>query len=118
MDAPALRIVYLGTPAFAVPPLDALLNSRHTVVAVVSQPDRPRGRGQQVQPTPTRQMAHAHRIPVLQPAKIRDEAFLNEMRRLQPDLGVVAAFGRILPDDLLAIPRLGMINVHASILPR
>jgi len=118
VDAPALRIVYFGTPAFAVPPLDALLNSRHTVVAVVSQPDRPRGRGQQVQPTPTHRIADAHRIPVLQPAKIRDEAFLDEMRRLQPDLGVVAAFGRILPDELLAIPRLGMINVHASILPR
>ncbi len=118
MAAPALRIVYFGTPAFAVPPLEALLSSRHPVVAVVSQPDRPRGRGQQVQPTPTHEIAAAHGIPVLQPAKIRDEAFLNEIRALQPDLGVVAAFGRILPDDLLAIPRLGMINVHASILPR
>jgi methionyl-tRNA formyltransferase len=118
VDAPALRIVYFGTPAFAVPPLDALLKSRHTVVAVVSQPDRPRGRGHQVQPTPTHRIADAHGIPVLQPLKIREEAFLNEMRRLHPDLGVVAAFGRILPDDLLAIPRLGMINVHASILPR
>ncbi len=71
-----------------------------------------------MQPTPTRQVADAHGIPVLQPQKIRDEAFLNEIRALQPDLGVVAAFGRILPDDLLAIPTLGMINVHASILPR
>lgn len=118
MGAPALRIVYFGTPAFAVPPLEALLRSRHPVVAVVSQPDRPRGRGQHVQPTRTHEIAAAHGIPVLQPAKIRDEAFLNEIRALQPDLGVVAAFGRILPDDLLAIPRLGMINVHASILPR
>lgn len=118
MAAPPLRIVYFGTPAFAVPPLEALLTSRHPVVAVVSQPDRPRGRGQQVQPTPTRQVAEGRGIPVLQPAKIRDEAFLAEIRRLDPDLGVVAAFGRILPDDLLAIARLGMINVHASILPR
>lgn len=117
MVASALRIVYFGTPAFAVPPLEALVQSRHQVVAVVSQPDRPRGRGQQVQPTPTRQIADAQGIPVLQPPKIRDEAFLSEIRQLHPDLGVVAAFGRILPDDLIAIPRLGMINVHASLLP-
>lgn len=118
MAARPLRIVYFGTPAFAVPPLDALVRSRHRIAAVVSQPDRPRGRGQHVQATPTRQVAEAHGIDVLQPARIRDEGFLAEMRRLEPDLGVVAAFGRILPDDLLAIPRLGMINVHASILPR
>jgi len=113
----SLRIVFLGTPAFAVPSLEALVRSRHTVVGVVSQPDRPKGRGQQLQPTPTGMTAQAHGIPVLQPAKIRDEAFLQATRDLQPDLGVVVAFGRILPDALLAIPRLGMINVHASILP-
>jgi methionyl-tRNA formyltransferase len=87
-------------------------------VTVVSQPDRPRGRGQQLQPTATRQVAEARGLPVLQPSRIRDQAFLQSIRELAPDLGVVAAFGRILPDDLLAIPRLGMINVHASILPR
>jgi methionyl-tRNA formyltransferase len=114
----SLRIVFLGTPAFAVPSLEALVHSRHTVVGVVSQPDRPRGRGQQLQPTPTRQTAEAHGIPVIQPAKIKDEAFLRAVRDLRPDLGVVVAFGRILPDVLLAMPRLGMINVHASILPR
>jgi methionyl-tRNA formyltransferase len=114
----ALRIVFLGTPAFAVPSLEALVHSRHHVVGVVSQPDRPRGRGQQLQQTPTRQSAEAHGIPVLQPAKIKDDAFLQSVRDLRPDLGVVVAFGRILPDALLAIPRLGMINVHASILPR
>ena len=118
VDAPPLRIVYFGTPAFAVPSLEALIRSPHEVVAVVSQPDRPRGRGQQMQPTPTRQVADAHGIPVLQPPKIRDEAFLGRIRADAPDLGVVAAFGRILPDALLAIPRLGMINVHASILPK
>jgi methionyl-tRNA formyltransferase len=117
-SSPRLRIVFLGTPAFAVPSLEALMASRHEVVAVVSQPDRPRGRGQQLQPTPTKQIASAHQIPVLQPAKIREEGFLQAMRDLTPDLGVVVAFGRILPDALLAIPRLGMINVHASILPR
>ena len=114
----SLRIVFLGTPAFAVPSLEALIRSRHQVVGVVSQPDRPRGRGQQLQPTPTKQAALFHQIPVLQPLKIRDEGFLHAVRDLAPDLGVVVAFGRILPDSLLAIPRLGMINVHASILPR
>jgi methionyl-tRNA formyltransferase len=118
VDAPPLRIVYFGTPAFAVPSLEALIRSRHEVVAVVSQPDRPRGRGQQVQPTPTRQVADAQGIPVLQPLKIRNGEFYDRIRACAPDLGVVAAFGRILPDALLAIPRLGMINVHASILPK
>jgi methionyl-tRNA formyltransferase len=114
----ALRIVYFGTPAFAVPPLHALLASKHRVLAVVSQPDRPKGRGHQLQPTPTKEVAGLHSLPVLQPARIKDPAFLQSVRDLAPDLGVVAAFGRILPDDLLAIPRLGMINVHASVLPR
>ena len=111
-------IVFFGTPQFAVPSLEALIGSRHRVVAVVSQPDRPRGRGQQLQATPTKTVSEAHGIPVLQPAKIRDEVFLERIRALSPDLGVVVAFGRILPDALIAIPRLGMINVHASILPR
>jgi methionyl-tRNA formyltransferase len=116
--APRLRLVFFGTPAFAVPSLEALLASSHQVVAVVSQPDRPKGRGQQLQPTPTKVVALAHGLPVLQPSKIRDEAFLQQIRELRADLGVVVAFGRILPDALLAIPRLGMINVHASVLPR
>jgi len=111
-------IVFFGTPQFAVPPLEALIHSRHRVAAVVSQPDRPKGRGQQLQPTPTKLVAEAHRIAALQPAKIREAAFLDRIRALEPDLGVVVAFGRILPDALIAIPRLGMINVHASILPR
>jgi methionyl-tRNA formyltransferase len=111
-------IVFFGTPDFAVPSLEALTSSRHRVAAVVSQPDRPKGRGHHLQPTPTKVVAQARGIPVLQPAKIRDEAFLDQIRAFAPDLGVVVAFGRILPDALIAIPRLGMINVHASILPR
>ena len=111
-------IVFFGTPEFAVPSLETLIASRHRVAAVVSQPDRPKGRGYHLQPTPTKAVAQAHGIAVLQPAKIRDEAFLDQMRALKPDLGVVVAFGRILPDALIAIPRVGMINVHASILPR
>jgi methionyl-tRNA formyltransferase len=113
-----LRVIFFGTPSFAVPSIEALIGSRHQVVAVVSQPDRPKGRGQGVQPTATKEVAQAHGIPVIQPPKIKEEAFLQAVRDLAPDLGVVVAFGRILPDALLAIPRLGMINVHASILPR
>jgi methionyl-tRNA formyltransferase len=111
-------ITFFGTPAFAVPSLEALVGSTHRVAAVVSQPDRPKGRGQHLQPTPTKTVAATHGIAVLQPAQIREESFLDQIRALAPDLGVVVAFGRILPDALIAIPRLGMINVHASILPR
>jgi methionyl-tRNA formyltransferase len=117
VDPPALRIVYFGTPAFAVPTLAALIRSRHPVVALVSQPDRPRGRGQHMAATPTKEVAIGARIPVLQPTRLRDQAFLDQIAALQPDLGVVAAYGRILPDALLRLPRLGMINVHASLLP-
>ena len=116
--APRLRIVFFGTPAFAVPSLHAMIASGHPVVGVVSQPDRPKGRGQQLQPTPTRIAAQTHGIPVIQPTRIKEDSFLQQIRDLRPDLGVVVAFGRILPDSLLAIPRLGMINVHASVLPR
>ena len=117
VEAQSLRMVFFGTPAFAVPTLAALIKSRHTVVAVVSQPDRPRGRGHHLAATPTKELAVLTGIPVLQPTKLRDSAFLDHLASLRPDLGVVAAYGRILPDALLALPRLGMINVHASLLP-
>jgi methionyl-tRNA formyltransferase len=113
-----LRIVFFGTPAFAVPTLTALLSSRHRVVGAVTQPDRPRGRGHQVSAGPVKQLATAHGVPVLQPERMKDEGFLSALRMLDADLGVVAAYGRILTDTMLAIPRLGMINVHASLLPR
>jgi methionyl-tRNA formyltransferase len=113
-----LRIVHFGTPAFAVPTLRALIQSRHLVVALVSQPDRPKGRGHRVAATPTKELAVLCGVPVLQPTKLREDAFLAQVAALQPDLGVVAAYGRILPDALLGVPRLGMINVHASLLPR
>ena len=114
----ALRIVYFGTPGFAVPSLSALIQSRHQVVALVSQPDRPKGRGHHVVPTPTKDLALQAGVPVLQPTKLRDQAFLDAIASLRPDLGVVAAYGRILPSPLLEAPRLGMINVHGSLLPR
>lgn len=112
-----VRIAFFGTPEFAVPTLQKLIDSRHQVVAVVSQPDRPKGRGHHQQPTPTRMVADRAGLDLLQPARVRDEAFYEAVRALRLDLGVVAAYGRILPDELLAIPRLGMINVHASLLP-
>lgn len=113
----ALRVVYFGTPSFAVPTLERLIASPHQVVAVVSQPDRPRGRGQRVQPTPTKAVAATAGIPVLQPTRLKDPGLTTDLRALSPDLGVVAAYGRLIPDALLAVPRLGMINVHGSILP-
>ncbi|MCC7417813.1 MAG: methionyl-tRNA formyltransferase [Acidobacteria bacterium] len=113
-----MRVVFFGTPEFAVPSLDALLRSRHTVAAVVTQPDRPRGRGHQISASPVKVRALASSIPVLQPARLRDEVFLAALRALGADLGVVAAYGRILTEDVLRTPRLGMVNVHASLLPR
>ena len=119
-DGPAsagLRIAYFGTPAFAVPTLEALLASRHEVIAVVTQPDRPRGRGQRVTDAPVKTVARARGLPVLQPERAKDPEFLAAMAALAPDLGVVAAYGKILPQALLDIPRLGLLNVHASLLP-
>ena len=112
-----VRVVFLGTPAFAVPTLERLLASAHEVAAVVTQPDRPRGRGQRVSESPVKQLAAARGLPVLQPERMKDPAFVEALAALAPDLGVVAAYGKMLPDRLLALPRLGMINVHASLLP-
>jgi len=116
--AASLRVVFFGTPDFAVPSLQALLGSGHTVVGVVTQPDRPRGRGQRVTESPVKQVAMTRGLPVLQPERLKDEAFLTLMREWQADLGVVAAYGKILPAAVLDMPRLGLINVHASLLPR
>lgn len=113
-----LRVVFFGTPAFAVPTLDALLASRHRVVAVVTQPDRPRGRGHKTSDAPVKARAVDAKLSVLQPDRLKDEGFLHALASLDPDLGVVAAYGRILTDAVLATPRLGMINVHASLLPK
>jgi methionyl-tRNA formyltransferase len=113
-----LRIVFFGTPEFAVPSLDALLRSQHEVVAVVTQPDRPRGRGQKTTDAPVKARAVQERIPILQPATLKDPGLLDALTAFRSDLGVVAAYGKILTDAVLAAPRLGMINVHASLLPK
>jgi methionyl-tRNA formyltransferase len=114
----SLRLLYFGTPAFAVPTLVTLAGSAHEIVAVVTQPDRPRGRGPKVMPEAVKTAALERGFRVLQPTRLKDPNLLDELRALRPDLGIVAAYGRILPDELLALPRLGIINVHASLLPR
>lgn len=115
----ALRTVYFGTPPFAVPPLQALIDSAVAdVIAVISQPDRPAGRGRRLTPPPVKVLAEQHGIPVLQPAKLRGTGFAQQLAALHPDVAVVAAYGKILPRDVLEAPRLGCINIHASLLPR
>lgn len=116
--AAPLRIAFFGTPDFAVPTLQALHDSRHPVVGVVTQPDRARGRGHHSQTGPVKQLAEQYGLTLLQPERLRDEGFLEALRGLGADLGVVAAYGRILTDAVLATPRLGLINVHASLLPK
>jgi methionyl-tRNA formyltransferase len=107
----------MGTPEFAVPTLETLLGHRYSLPAVVTAPDKPRGRGQQVSSTPVKRTALKHNIPVLQPESLLDAPFTTQVRDLHPDLIVVVAF-RILPRELFALPRLGSINLHASLLPR
>jgi methionyl-tRNA formyltransferase len=113
-----MRVLFFGTPRFAVPTLERLLASRHTVVGVVTQPDRPRGRGQLYSASPVKEVAQRHDVPVFQPTTLKDESWQSEMRALNADIGVVVAYGRILPQTLLDIPPRGLINVHASLLPR
>ena len=114
----SLRIVFYGTPEFAVPSLEGLLASRHQVVGVVTRPDQPSGRGQRVQVPPVKRVALTRGLAVLQPERLANEAFLNALAAFQADLGVVAAYGRIFSESLLQSVRFGFINVHASLLPR
>jgi methionyl-tRNA formyltransferase len=116
--ATPLRVVFAGTPEFAARALAALLDSQHEVVAVYTQPDRPAGRGRKLAPSPVKQLAEARGLPVYQPPSLRDEAALQELRRLRPDVMVVAAYGLLLPPAVLQLPRFGCLNIHASLLPR
>ena len=113
-----MRIVFMGTPRFAVPTLEGLVTSGENIIAVVSQPDQPAGRGQKVTPSPIKEYALGKGLTVLQPLKMKDPAFFSHLQGLKPDLAVVVAFGRILPPEVLKVPRLGCVNVHASLLPQ
>jgi methionyl-tRNA formyltransferase len=112
-----VKVLFWGTPAFALPALRALSEEGHVVVGVVTQPDRPAGRGRGVTTSPVKQEALEEGIPVLQPEKARGEEFLAQIRALQPDVSVVVAYGQILKPEVLAVPRLGSLNIHASLLP-
>jgi methionyl-tRNA formyltransferase len=114
-----MRIVFFGTPEFAIPSLRALLQERYTLVGVVTQPDKPQGRSRSTLVAPPVKLEAArHGLPVLQPARPTGDLFLASLRRLEPDLGVVVAYGHLLRPTVLTLPALGMINVHASLLPR
>ena len=112
-----MRIVFWGTPDFALPGLNAILGEGHEVVGVVTQPDRPAGRGRQVRQSPVKEFAVGESIPVLQPERAKDPEFIAALRALQPELSVVIAYGQILKREVLELPERGSINVHASLLP-
>ena len=114
----SLKIIFAGTPEFAVPTLQALASSEHHVLAVYTQPDRPAGRGQKLHASPVKEMAQSYNIPIFQPKTLRDTDVQNAMRELNPDVMVVVAYGLLLPESILSIPRLGCVNVHPSLLPR
>ena len=113
-----MRIVFIGTGEIGVPTLQALLNSEHEVVGVVTQPDKPVGRTQLVEPPPIKKTLSTTKIPVLQPARIKDRQAIEEIRAVKPDVVVVMAYGQILPRDVLEIPKIACLNLHASLLPR
>ncbi len=112
-----MRILFWGTPAFSLPALRAILGEGHEVVGVVTQPDRPAGRGHALTPSPVKRVAREEMIPVLQPERARGPQFLAELKALEPDLSVVVAFGQILRREVIDLPSLGTVNVHASLLP-
>lgn len=113
-----MKILFMGTPEFAVPSLNALLGAGHTVCGVFTQPDKPKNRGMNLLPSPVKVCALSHEIPVFQPAKMRDGEALGYLRELDPELIVVAAYGKILPSEILDYPVKGCINVHSSLLPK
>lgn len=112
-----MKLIFMGTPAFALPSLDLLLQSGHTLCAVVTRPDRPRGRGKKLLYSPVKEWALTNKISIYQPERLKDKDFLRTMEALNPDLMITAAYGRILPEELLTMPPLGCINLHASRLP-
>ena len=113
-----MKVVFMGTPEFAVPCLEKLFEENYEVVGVYTQPDKPKGRGYVLTPPPVKELALKHNVPVFQPTKMRDEETINTLKSLNPDVIVVVAYGKILPKEILDIPALGCINVHASLLPK
>lgn len=113
-----MRILFMGTPDFAVPSLQALLDAGHKLCGVFTQPDKPKNRGMKLQPPPVKVIALAHDIPVFQPVSLKDGSAMDIISQLKPELIVVAAYGRILPNDILNYPSKGCINVHSSLLPK
>ena len=112
-----MNIIYMGTPDFAVAPLEAIIQAGHEVTAVVTQPDKQKGRGKEVQMTPVKECALSHGIPVLQPVKIKEPEAVAELKKYPADIFVVAAFGQLLTEEILNMPKFGCINIHASLLP-
>jgi len=113
-----MKILFMGTPDFSVPTLETLMHSEHDVIGVVTQPDQPKGRGKQVHQPPIKKVALANNLQVYQPKKVKEEAFIEEMEKLEIDLAIVVAFGQILPKRFLDLPKYGCINIHASLLPK
>lgn len=113
-----MRVVFMGTPDFAVGALEAIIQAGHQVAAVVTQPDKPKGRGKEMQMTPVKTCAVAHDIPVFQPVKIRESGAVEVLRGYEADIFVVAAFGQILSEEILSMPKYGCVNIHASLLPK
>lgn len=113
-----MRVVFMGTPDFAVGALEAIIAAGHQVAAVVTQPDRPKGRGKEIQVTPVKACAAAHDIPVFQPVRVKEREAVEVLRGYGADIFVVAAFGQILSEEILAMPRYGCVNIHASLLPK
>lgn len=113
-----MKIVFMGTPDIAVPCLQKIIDEKYEILGVVTQPDKPKGRGKKLGMSPVKELAIGNNIPVYQPIKARDKEFIDTMKSLNPDVIVVVAFGQILPKEILEIPRLGCINVHVSLLPK
>ncbi len=112
-----MKIVFMGTPEFAIPSLLGLIEKNYNILAIVTQPDKPRDRGKKVKYTPVKEIALKHNISVLQPLNLRDESLISHLRLLKPDIIIVIAYGKILPKEILKIPKSGCVNVHASLLP-
>ena len=113
-----MKVVFMGTPDFAVGTLEAIVGAGHEVAAVVTQPDKPKGRGGVMAMSPVKECALSHGLTVLQPLKARNPEFIEEIKAINPDVIVVVAFGQIIPSEIIHMPKYGCINVHASLLPK